>query len=65
MDYRSVRSKVKVPENLDNLFLFLPAEEGDKQQAIYNAIDGSQTASFWGDSVISYINTSHSLGSVL
>lgn len=47
------------------LFLFVPGEERDKQQAIYNAIDGSQTASFWGDSVTSYINTSNSLGSVL
>lgn len=43
-------------------FLFVPGEEGDKQQAIYNSIDGSQTASFFGgDGVTSDINTSNYL----
>lgn len=42
-------------------FSFCPRRGEDKQRAIYNAIEGSRTASFWGDSVTSDINTSNYL----
>lgn len=49
VDRRSVRSEVGGSWEFGQPFLLGPGEEGDEQQAIYNRVDGSQTASFWGE----------------